>query len=217
MNGDVKAGHDAPRFSDVVYPEKIPYWRLMSDHGVITRDILDHKYAGSGTESDPYVVTWLADDPRDPMRFGMARKIFITLVTGFATLSVSLTSSAYSGSIKSVISHFQVSDEVATLGLSLFIFGFAIGPLLWAPLSENIGRQKPFFISFLCMSVLLAGCAGAQNIQTLLVLRFLAGVFGSSPLSNAGGVVSDTFPASQRGLALCLFAATPYMGMYVLF
>lgn len=212
MNGDAKTGDVGTTPSDDAFPEKISYWRMMSDQGVITREIRDHKYAGSGTESDPFAVSWLEEDPRNPMRFGMARKVLITLVTGFATLAVSLSSSGYSGSVNSVIAHFDVSDEVATLGLSLFIFGFSVGPLLWAPLSESIGRQKPFFVSFLCMSAFLAGCAGARNIQTLLVLRFFAGVFGSSPLSNAGGVVSDMFPASQRGLALCLFAATPYIG-----
>ncbi|KAJ5247266.1 hypothetical protein N7468_002249 [Penicillium chermesinum] len=205
------AGQDGAK-APVVYPKRISYWRLMSDQGVITQEILDHKYAGSGTESDPFVVTWLPDDPRDPMRFGLARKVFITCLTGFATLAVSLASSAYSGSLNSITAHFQVGDEVATLGLSLYVIGFSVGPLLWAPLSENIGRQIPFFISFFCMSAFLAGCAGAQNIQTLVILRFFAGVFGSSPLSNSGGVVSDMFSARQRGLALCLFAATPYAG-----
>jgi hypothetical protein len=40
----------------------------------------------------------------------------------------------------------------------------------------------------------------------------LAGSFGSSPLTNAGGVIADMFPASQRGLATSLFAAAPMLG-----
>ena len=57
-----------------------------------------------------------------------------------------------------------------------------------------------------------AGAAGSQNIQTLIILRFFAGAFGSSPLTNAGGVIADMFPASQRGLAMSVFAAAPFMG-----
>jgi len=38
-----------------------------------------------------------------------------------------------------------------------------------------------------------AGVAGSQNIETLVVLRFLAGAFGSSPLTNTGGVIADMF------------------------
>ena len=194
-------------------PRKIPFWRLMTDQHVITQEILDHKYPGSGSEDDPYVVSWIPKDPRNPMDFSMARKVVIVFVTGFSALIISLASSGYSGSIEYVIQQYNVSEEVATLGLSLFVMGFSIGPLLWAPLSENIGRQVPFFISFLLMAAFCAGCAGAQNIQTLLILRFFAGVFGSSPLTNAGGIVSDMFTSKQRGVALLLFAATPYIGI----
>jgi len=62
------------------------------------------------------------------------------------------------------------------------------------------------------LTIFNAGAAGSQNIQTLIVLRFLAGAFGSSPLTNAGGVIADMFPASERGLAMTLFAAAPFMG-----
>ena len=62
------------------------------------------------------------------------------------------------------------------------------------------------------LAIFNAGAAGSQNIQTLVVLRFLAGAFGSSPLTNAGGVIADMFPASDRGLAMSLFAAAPFLG-----
>lgn len=38
-----------------------------------------------------------------------------------------------------------------------------------------------------------SGAAGSQNIQTLVILRFFAGAIGSSPLTNAGGVIADMF------------------------
>ncbi|KAL4913144.1 major facilitator superfamily domain-containing protein [Aspergillus aurantiobrunneus] len=46
----------------------------------------------------------------------------------------------------------------------------------------------------------------------LINLRFFAGAFGSSPLTNAGGVIADMFPASERGLAMTLFASAPFFG-----
>ncbi|KAF5856367.1 hypothetical protein ETB97_007469 [Aspergillus alliaceus] len=190
----------------------IPFWRQVSDQGAITHNVLHYDYPGSGTETDPFVVSWLPDDPRNPMCFTTFKKVGITIVVSTATLAVAFASSAYSGSTKEVVEGLNISTEIATLGLSLFVVGFALGPLFWAPLSELIGRQYPFLISFGAMSVLLAGCAGAQNIQTLLVLRFLAGTAGSSPLTNAGGVISDMFGPEQRGLALSLFAAAPFMG-----
>jgi len=121
-------------------------------------------------------------------------------------------SSAYSGGIAEVLQEFRVSQIIGTLGISLFVLGFAIGPLLWAPLSELYGRQYLFFGTYMLLTVFNAGAAGSQNIETLIILRFLAGAFGSSPLTNAGGVIADMFDASQRGLATSIFAAAPFLG-----
>lgn len=92
------------------------------------------------------------------------------------------------------------------------MLGFAVGPLLWAPLSELYGRQLVHAISFGGLSVFNAGAAAAQNIQTLIILRFFAGVFGAAPFTNAGAIVADIFMADQRGLAITVFAVAPFLG-----
>ena len=101
---------------------------------------------------------------------------------------------------------------MATLGVSLFVLGFAVGPLIWAPLSEMYGRQLVFAISYGAFTAFNAATTGSKNIQTLLVLRFFAGSFGSSPLTNAGGQIADIFNASERGMAMGLFALAPFLG-----
>lgn len=106
----------------------------------------------------------------------------------------------------------HASTELITAGIALFVLGFALGPLLWAPLSEVYGRQIVYFISFLAFTAFNAACAGAPNVGALLVLRFFAGAFGSSPLTNGGGVIADIFPASHRGFAMSLFSLAPSFG-----
>jgi multidrug resistance protein len=96
--------------------------------------------------------------------------------------------------------------------MSLFVLGFALGPLLWAPISELYGRQIVFFFTFMAFVAFNAGAGGSPNIWTLLILRFFAGSFGSSPLTNAGGVVADLFTAKERGMAMGLFSIAPFMG-----
>ena len=193
-------------------PTKIPYWRLVFDQAGITPEVENFKYPGSGTQDDPYLIQWIPNDPRNPMTWGIVQKWFVTLVVAWSTLAVALVSSAYTGGIKDIIMEFQISQEVATLGVSLFVAGFAVGPLLWAPLSELFGRQVLFIGTYGALTAFNAGCAGAQNAWTLIILRFFAGAFGSSPLTNAGGVIADMFPASQRGLAMAIFAAAPFLG-----
>lgn len=79
-------------------------------------------------------------------------------------------------------------------------------------MSELYGRQLLFFGTYMMLTAFNAGAAGSQNIQTLIILRFFAGAFGSSPLTNAGGVIADMFPANQRGLAAGVFASAPFLG-----
>jgi MFS family permease len=74
------------------------------------------------------------------------------------------------------------------------------------------GRQLLFIGTYCALTAFNAGSAGSENIWTLIILRFFAGSFGSSPLTNAGGVIADMFPAKDRGLAMSLFAAAPFMG-----
>jgi MFS family permease len=74
------------------------------------------------------------------------------------------------------------------------------------------GRQILYITTYGMLTAFNAGAAGSQNIATVTVLRFLAGSFGSSPLTNAGGVIADMFPAKERGLAMSIFAAAPFMG-----
>ncbi|KAJ5281774.1 hypothetical protein N7478_007146 [Penicillium angulare] len=169
-------------------------------------------YDGHGTEEDPFVVEFQKDDPGNPMNWGSFRKWFITFVATISVFAVTLTSSAYSVSANEIFQDFDISSEVFTLGLSLFVLGFAIGPALWGPLSELYGRQKLWIITHVAMVAFLGGSAGGKNVATLLILRFFAGTFGASPLVNSGGTIADLFPPAQRGLALTVYCVAPFLG-----
>lgn len=192
--------------------EKVPHWRLVWSQTLITDAVANHKYKGSGTSDDPYVVEFIPNDPRNPMEWTQLKKWFIVLTVAFATLAVAFVSSAYSGSVAQVIRQFGISQEVATLGISLFVLGFAVGPLLWAPLSELYGRQVLFTGTYMMLTVFNAAAAGVNTSYGLIILRFMAGTFGSSPLTNAGGVIADMMPANQRGIGMSIFAAAPFLG-----
>lgn len=205
---DVEGQKSAPAPSK----EKVSHWQLVSSHALVTDNVLSYHYKGNGTESDPYLVEFIPNDPRNPMDFPKWKKWVITLIVAFATLAVAFVSAAYTGSIAQVLAEFGSSEEVGTLGVSLFVLGFAIGPLLWAPFSELYGRQILFIGTYAVLTAFNAGAAGANSMATLIVLRFFAGAFGSSPLTNAGGAIADMFPANQRGLGMSIFATAPFLG-----
>ncbi|RSM10285.1 hypothetical protein CEP52_003706 [Fusarium oligoseptatum] len=188
------------------------HFSLIFDQVGLDDAVLNYKYAGQGTAESPYLVDFLPNDPRNAMNFSQSKKWAITILQAIATLAVAFVSTAYSGGLTDILMDFGVSTEVVILGISMFVLGFAIGPLFWAPLSELYGRQIPFFISYMALTAFNAGAAGAPTMAALIVLRFFAGSFGSSPLTNAGGVIADMFDAQQRGLASALFAMAPFLG-----
>ena len=194
---------------------RVPHWSLVTDPAGVTDAVLNHAYPGHGTPDSPYVVDFLPEDDSNPLQYPQHKKWAITLLQALATLAVAFASTAYSGGVFEVIRYFGVSTTVATLGVSLFVLGFAVGPLLWAPLSEFYGRQIVFFLTYMALTAFNAGAAAAQNIETLIVLRFFAGAFGASPLTNSGGVIADMFDA--KGACVCVSFFFLFLSFFFLF
>ena len=169
-------------------------------------------YVGQGTVSEPYIVEFLHDDPHNPIDFPQWRKWLITSIATCSVFAITLTSSAYSASGQQIMADLDTNSELFAAGIALYVLGFAVGPALWAPLSELYGRQILFIATHALMVAFVAASAGCKNMASLLVFRFLTGTFGASPLTNAGGVIADLFHVSQRGLALSVFATAPFLG-----
>ena len=127
-------------------------------------------------------------------------------------VAIAFRSSNVTGGLGLIEEKYDVSFEVAVLTCSIMVCGFAVGPLLWAPLSEQIGRRPIYAISLILYTIFNIPCALSPNIGGLLVCRFLCGVFASSGLSLAGGTIADIWSKEERGMAIAYFAAAPYCG-----
>ncbi|KAB8227373.1 MFS transporter [Aspergillus alliaceus] len=158
------------------------------------------------------VVQLAEDDPVHPYNIGLARKWLVVTIVSLCSLCVACTSSIYTTTYDQLFNKFHCSREVATLGLSLFVFGMGFGPLISGPLSELYGRRIIFLTSFTCFLIWLVPCALARNIQTLLIARFFNGFAGSAFLSVAGGTVGDLFPRHQLAAPMMVSTASPFVG-----
>ncbi|GMF80047.1 unnamed protein product [Aspergillus oryzae] len=81
-----------------------------------------------------------------------------------------------------------------------------LGPLVWAPLSEVYGRKPAVLAPYFIAAVFSFGTATAKDLQTVMITRFFTGFFGSAPVTNTGGVLSDIWTAEQRGAAIVGYA-----------
>jgi DHA1 family multidrug resistance protein-like MFS transporter len=74
------------------------------------------------------------------------------------------------------------------------------------------GRKPPIVIAAFGFSIFSIAVAVAKDLQTILICRFFAGLFGSSPLAIVAAVFADMFDNKVRGLAVAVFSATVFMG-----
>ena len=121
-------------------------------------------------------------------------------------------SSIYASGIADIMQHFHVVEEVAILGLALYVLGFAVGPIFWAPMAEVCGRRLTFVVSYTNYVAFGVAAPCANNIVALLVFQFFAGVFGASAQTNPGGMIADLFRTEERGPVMAISAACPFLG-----
>ncbi|KAK7203058.1 major facilitator superfamily domain-containing protein [Myxozyma melibiosi] len=162
---------------------------------------------------EAYVVEFDGpDDPTHPQNFPFLKKAKIMSVLGFSTFTAAWGSSIFSSATAEIAEKFHVSNVVALLGMSLYVLGFASGPLVWAPFSELSGRRKPIIVGMLGFSIFNLAVARAYDLQTVLICRFFAGFFGASCLTVVPAAFSDIFGNRWRGTAMVIFSAAVFCG-----
>ncbi|KAK6821050.1 cycloheximide resistance protein [Apiospora arundinis] len=128
---------------------------------------------GSGTEKTPG-----ASDDEDPNIVGGTRM----------TLNIPI----FAPGVPQLMRDFEsTSLEIAAFVVSVYILGFAFGPLVMAPLSEIYGRLYVYHASMVGFVIFAVACALAPNMGSLIAFRFLSGIFGSCPVTNGGGSIAD--------------------------
>ncbi|KAL2360448.1 hypothetical protein RJZ56_006674 [Blastomyces dermatitidis] len=164
-------------------------------------------------EREEYVVEFDGpDDPLHPQNWPMRKKVFTGIILGWTTIISSFTSSLFSTATADVSRIYGISTQVAILGLSLYVLGFATGPLVWAPLSELKGRRLPLLIATFGFTIFQFAGGAAKDLQTIMLCRFFGGFFGACPLAVVAAVFSDMFDSRLRGLAITVFSMTVFTG-----
>lgn len=151
-------------------------------------------------------------DPLDPLNMPAWRKWSCASTLGMMTFAATFSSSAFSSATNVTAQEFGVAPATMALATSLYVFGFATGPILMGPASELYGRKIPFFIGYSGFILTQIPVALAQNVETVLIFRFLGGVASSGSPAIVGGYLADFLPPVERGVAIAIFAATTLVG-----
>lgn len=124
------------------------------------------------------------NDIENPKNWSKPRRWYVTVVAVCLVVNATFASTAPTGCLDDIAKDLHVSLEAANLVTTLFLLGYCAGPLIWAPLSEFIGRRYVFYGTFACYFAFNFLCAFTPNFGGLLAGRFLTGTLASSSLSN---------------------------------
>ncbi|KAL6876892.1 MFS general substrate transporter [Trichoderma novae-zelandiae] len=174
-----------------------------------------------GQDADPgddeNLVWWDGDDdPENPYNWPARKKILNSALISALSFITPLASSMFAPGVPDLMEEFHsTSQELAAFCVSVYVLGFASGPMLFAPLSELYGRSIIYNITNVGFIVFVIACAKAPSMTTFIVFRFLSGIFGSCPITNGGGSITDMIPQDRRGAAMACFAIGPLLGPVV--
>ncbi|WWC72328.1 uncharacterized protein I206_106290 [Kwoniella pini CBS 10737] len=154
------------------------------------------------------IVTWYGpEDPENPLNWSLFKKCWLVAIIMLMTSSVYMGSSIWSPGVMEGAQYFGVGQVTSTLGLSLFVVGYGVGPLFLSPLTEipAVGRTIPYIITLALYCILQVPTALVTNFAGFAVLRFLAGFWGSPPLATGGATIQDVFAAHTTPYAMGLW------------
>ncbi|KAL8710258.1 MAG: hypothetical protein Q9225_007326 [Loekoesia sp. 1 TL-2023] len=163
---------------------------------------------------EPNLVDWNGpDDLEKPTNWPASRKYGIMAVVSSITFLTPLASSMFAPGVPEVMTEFKSNNvELASFVVSVYILGYAFGPMVIAPMSELYGRLPMYHVCNSLFVVFSIACAVSSNLNMLIAWRFFAGLFGSCPLTIGGGTIADMIVQEKRGGMTAIFALGPLMG-----
>ena len=163
---------------------------------------------------DPHLVDFSGlDDPYSAQSWTVRKKWGQVAVLSLMTFITPLASSMFAPGVPQVLADFHSSNMLlSSFVVSVYVLGYAVGPLVIAPLSELYGRVPLYHVTNGSFVVLTVACALSTNLNMLIGFRFLAGCAGSSVLTMGGGTIGDMFKQDERGGAMAIWSIGPLIG-----
>jgi YNFM family putative membrane transporter len=102
-----------------------------------------------------------------------------------------------------LVEHFQRDTAAITLGLaSSFSLSYALGFLIWGPVSDHYGRRVVLLIGMLMLLAGTLACAFAPSLAWLTAIRCLQGLAASSFAPVALAWLSEVYTGKRRATAI---------------
>ncbi|KAE9375192.1 MFS multidrug transporter-like protein [Stipitochalara longipes BDJ] len=168
---------------------------------------------GPSKHAHPTVLDWDGpDDPENPHNWPVGKKIMHIIAPAVISLTASFGSSVISPAFPALEKQWGISTTVSILPLTTYVLALGLGPVIAAPISETYGRHIVYLISTPLGAIFTLGAGFSQNIWTLCILRFFAGLTFSPALSIGAGSNADVVTTKNRATASAFYILSPFLG-----
>lgn len=152
----------------------------------------------------------------DPLQWPKGKKLAIVINISLLSAVGQMASSMVAPAVEQIITEFRTASLLlATLVVSVFMIGMAIGLLLTSGISEVYGRCVVIHVTNVLFVVFGVATAVSQSLGQLIGFRLLQGVAAAAPPAIGGGVIGDMFEPRERGRATAIYGFGMLMGPMV--
>ncbi|KAK1525828.1 uncharacterized protein CCOS01_08246 [Colletotrichum costaricense] len=165
-------------------------------------------------EDGDIVVDWNGeDDESKPLNWSTTRKCINVGLVSALTFIASIASAMCAPGVPDMMAEFHSESKVlSSFIVSIFVLGYAIGPIFFAPLSELYGRLPIYHSSNILFTLFSILSAVSPNLPAIIIFRFLSGASGAAPLAIGGGTIADLIRPERRGLVVSVYFVGPILG-----
>ena len=136
-------------------------------------------------------------------------KIKLVVILAYMSALAPLSTDMYLPALERVKQSFATSEFYAQLSVASFFVAFALGQLLYGPLSDKFGRKKPLYAGISLFIAASLACVSFDNIYAFIFFRFLQALGGCAGVVLARAIVNDKFELHE---AAAMFALMMVVG-----
>ncbi|TQR59582.1 multidrug effflux MFS transporter [Campylobacter troglodytis] len=131
-------------------------------------------------------------------------KLRLILVLALMSAIAPLATDMYLPALHHVQESFQTSAFLTQLSLASFFIAFALGQLIYGPLSDIFGRKKPLYVGMILFMLSSLGCVLIDSVEAFIVLRFFEALGGCAGAVIARAIVNDLFELKEAASIFAL-------------
>lgn len=131
-------------------------------------------------------------------------KFKIIIVLSFMSAVAPLSTDMYLPALPKVQHSFATSEFLTQLSLASFFIAFALGQLIYGPLSDVFGRKKLACIGIILFIFSSFACVVVDNVFVFVAFRFLQGLGGCAGVVIARAVANDLFELKEAASVFAL-------------